>query len=136
MEMILKVHSALGKILEQPVSKITFEAIDGFFTLLPRHVDFVSALKTGILTFVSGEKTFYLACHEGVLLKKGKIVSISTKLGIVGDDIQALSQKIAQDFKEMDEARKETNKAMAKLEISLTKGIMAAKKGEDLSAHL
>lgn len=135
MEMLFKVFSPLGILIDRPVSKIDFEAIDGFFTLLPKHIDFISALKTGILTYtdLKGKKA-YIACHQGILIKKGKNVSLTTKLGILDNDLSHLTQRIETDFKQMEESRKESNKTMAQLEISLTKGFLSRNKAGESHA--
>ena len=128
MEMHLKVFSPIGIVLDTPVTQVDFEAIDGFYTMLPKHMDMVSALKPSILSYQAGEKSGYVACNKGVIVKKGKDISVSTKLAILGTDLKQLEKTIEVDFKEMEQQRKEANLAMAKLEIGLTKGLMALKK--------
>lgn len=128
MEMHLKVFSPIGIVLDTPVNQVDFEAIDGFYTLLPKHVDMVSALKPSILSYRTDGKSGYIACNKGVLVKKGSNVAVSTKLAILGTDLKQLEKTIEIDFKEMEQQRKEANLAMAKLEIGLTKGLMALKK--------
>ena len=128
MELTLKISTPVGIALETTTEQVDFEAIDGFFTLLPRHVDMVSALKSGILSYKVGDKKAYVACNKGVLVKKNDEVSVSTKLAVLGTDLKELQQKIAIDFKEMEQERKEVNLAMAKLELGLAKGILALNK--------
>lgn len=127
MNMTLRIFSPTGIVLDTPVNQVDFEAIDGFFTLLPRHTDMVSALKAGILTYHKGENRSYIACNRGVLVKKNDVVSVSTKLAISGSNLKELEQKIAVDFKALEEERKEVNTTMARLEIGLAKGIMSLK---------
>lgn len=127
MNMTLRIFSPIGIVLDTPVDQVDFEAIDGFFTLLPRHTDMVSALKAGILTYHKGENRSYIACNRGVLVKKNDVVSVSTKLAISGSNLKELEQKIAVDFKALEEERKEVNTTMARLEIGLAKGIMSLK---------
>ncbi len=123
--MMFKVFSPTGILLDTKILKVDFEAIDGFFTLLPKHVDFVSALKPGILSYTTmDKKTRYMACNQGILVKRGDEVHLSTKLGILDDNLEQLKKTIEVDFKEMEEMRKESNKAMARLELGLTKGLM------------
>ena len=129
MELTLKIATPIGIALDTQTTQVDFEAIDGFFTLLPRHADMISALKSGILSYKVGDKKSYIACHKGVLVKKGETVSVSTKLAILGSDLKELQQKIAVDFKEMEQERKEVNLAMAKLELGLAKGILSLKTG-------
>ncbi|MBR6411943.1 MAG: F0F1 ATP synthase subunit epsilon [Alphaproteobacteria bacterium] len=133
MELNLKISTPIGIALDTATTQVDFEAIDGFFTLLPRHADMVSALKSGILSYKVGDKKSYVACHNGVLVKKGSDVSVSTKLAILGSDLKELQQKIAIDFKAMEQERKEVNLAMAKLELGLAKGILSLK--QDGGAH-
>jgi len=128
MELTLKISTPIGIALETTTKQVDFEAIDGFFTILPRHVDMVSALKSGILSYKVGDKKAYVACNKGVLVKKNDEVSVSTKLAVLGTDLKELQQKIAIDFKEMEQERKEVNLAMAKLELGLAKGILALNK--------
>ena len=68
MEMILRISTPTGIILDTPVAQVDFEAIDGFFTLLPKHMDIISALKPSILSYKIGDKKSYVACNKGVLV--------------------------------------------------------------------
>ncbi len=131
MEMRLKVYSPTGIVLETPVTQVDFEAIDGFYTVLPRHVDMVSALKSSILSYKIDGKKSYVACHQGVLVKKGENVSVSTKLAIMGTDLKELQKMIEVDFKTMEQERKEVNLTMARLELGLAKGLMDLNKNKE-----
>ena len=125
MSLTLRVLTPTGIALDTPVAQVDFEAIDGFYTLLPRHTDMVSALKAGILTYTTGVQKSYIACNKGVLVKKNDQVCVSTQRAILGTDLKELEQKIATDFKETEEERKEANLAMARLELGLARGMMS-----------
>lgn len=129
MEMYLRIYSPTEVILDTPVNQVDFEAIDGFFTLLPKHMDMVSALKPSVLSYKIGDKKSYVACNKGVLVKKNDIVSVSTPLAVLGSDLKELEHRIEVDFKGMEQERKEINLTMAKLEVGLAKGIMRLKEG-------
>lgn len=130
MLMQLKVFSPVGIILNQPVKKIDFEGLDGFWTLLPKHVDMVNALKPSIVSYqTNDDQTRYMACNKGVIVKKNNEISISTKLAILDDSLEKLQKTIAVDFKQMEEERKEVNTTMARLEIGLVKGLQTLKSG-------
>ena len=49
--MKLKVWLPTEVLLEEDVIRIKAEAENGWFGLLPRHVDFVTALVPGVMTF-------------------------------------------------------------------------------------
>ena len=129
--MELKVVTPTEVILSCPIQKITIEGIDGFRSLLPKHMDFITALKSGIMTYLTlDNKTKYLACNQGLFVKCGTQVSISTPWAIISDDLQHLKQHIKQAFQEMEQERKEVGVSMARLEIGLTKGLMQLRKEE------
>lgn len=124
--MTLKVFSPTGVVLDLPIHKVDFEGLDGYWTLLPKHVDCVDALKPCIVSYTdTSDKTRYMACNKGVIVKKGNVVSISTKLAILDDDLKKLEKTIEVDFKQMEEERKEVSTTMARLEIGLAKGLQA-----------
>lgn len=128
--MQFSVLTPTGILLTTDTQKITVEAKDGFHTFLPRHIDYVTALKTGIISYTDkNNKTAYIACNEGILTKKGNKVELATRLGIVGHNLDALKTLIETDFKKMEETRKEANKTMAQLEISLAQGLLQLTKG-------
>lgn len=122
--MQLSVHTPTGLVLERQIDKIDVEAIDGFYTLLPRHVDFVTALATGIASYTADGKKAYIAVNGGILVKQGSAVRLATRQAVSGDDLSALKNLIETDFKHMQQQRKESAAALARLEIGLTKGLM------------
>lgn len=128
--MDLKLVTPMQIVLDASIEKIDVEALDGFFTLLPKHIDFISALKSGIITYVINGKKNYAACDHGVLVKKGNSVYISTTVAILADSLDELKKTITTTFKDMEQERKELNLSMARLELGLTKGLMSLSKGE------
>ncbi len=128
MLMQLKVFSPTGVVLDIPIRKIDFEGIDGYWTLLPKHVDYINALTPSIVSYTNENNEIkYMACNKGVIVKKNQDVSISTKLAILDDSLEKLQKTIEIDFKAMDEERKEVNTTMARLEIGLVKGLQSLK---------
>lgn len=135
--MQLKVHTPIGTVLDLPVKKVDLEGLDGFWTLLPRHADFINALAAGIVSYTTeDDKTLYVACNRGVVVKKDKEVRISTPLAILDDNLEKLMRTIEIDFKQMEEERKEVNTTMARLEIGLIKGMKALKAEGGISGGL
>ena len=128
--MQFSVLTPIGLLLKTEAQKIIVEAKDGFHTFLPKHIDYVTALKTGIISYADKNgKTSYVACNEGILTKKGTDVQLATRLGIIGSDLEELKTLIETDFKKMEESRKEATKTMAQLEISLAQGLLQLTKG-------
>ena len=123
--MHLKVLLPTEVLIDQPVSKVIAEAENGSFCLLPRHIDFLAALAPGILLFQSesGAETF-LAVDEGVLVKCGAEVLVSTRNAVQGTDLENLKQQVVQRFRAVDEQERLTRSALAQLEASLARRFM------------
>lgn len=123
--MLLKVLLPKQVLLEEPVRKVVAEGQNGSFCLLPRHVDFVSALVPGLLEYetTSGEEV-YLAVDEGVLVKCGAEVLVSTRHAAQGADLGQLQALIREQFSELDEREKQTRSALAKIEADFIRRFM------------
>ena len=129
--MKLKIFTPTEVFWDSEIQKIDFEALDGFFTLLPKHIDFVNALKPTIVKIQENNQYHYVACQKGVVVKKGDEVFISTSLAIKNDDLTELKKQIKNEFSKMEEERKEVLLSMTRLEVGLTRGLMQLQnKGE------
>jgi F-type H+-transporting ATPase subunit epsilon len=123
MNMTVKVILPSGVLLEKEVVKVVAEAQNGSFCLLPRHVDFVAALVPGILALTSpdGEEAF-LAVDEGVLVKRGPEVLISTWNALLGK-LGELRQAVLTQFRALGEQEQKARLALDHLEASLARQI-------------
>ncbi|MCP5244615.1 MAG: F0F1 ATP synthase subunit epsilon [Burkholderiales bacterium] len=110
-------------LVDEKVIKVIAEAENGSFCLLPRHIDFVAALKPGILSFYSpdGEEGF-VAVDEGVLVKCGCDVFVSTLNGVRGTNLDQLQALIDERFLELDEHERKARTALARLEAGTLRG--------------
>jgi len=126
--MQLKVLLPTQVLVDEPVSKVVAEGEDGSFCLLPRHVDFTSALVPGLLVFEpAGGGEEFLAIDEGVLVKCGDEVLVSTRRAVRGADLGALRRTVAEEFRVLDEHEKAARTASAKLEAELVRRFMELK---------
>ncbi|MFH2125520.1 MAG: F0F1 ATP synthase subunit epsilon [Pseudomonadota bacterium] len=120
--MKLKVLLPDQVLMDQEVAKVVAEGENGSFCLLPRHVDFVAALSPGILSFVDqrGQEQF-LALDEGVLVKQGQEVLVSTRRGVRGGKLGELRHLVDEQFRELDEYEIKARTAMAKIEAGFVR---------------
>lgn len=123
--MKLKILIPTEVFLDTTVEQVNAEAKNGDFGILPNHVDFVAALAPGILTYRSenGEEVHF-AIDEGILVKRGDEVLVSTKQAIRGADLETLHQTVAEQFQHLDEQQKMTRTALAKLEAGMMRGVL------------
>jgi F-type H+-transporting ATPase subunit epsilon len=117
--MNLKILLPSKVLIEEKVIKVIAEAQNGYFCLLPRHIDFVTTLVPGILSYQSekGEEIF-LAVDEGVLIKFGQEVLVSTRNAIRSPDLDQLKRTVEKEFKTLDEHEKVARSAVAKIEAN------------------
>ncbi|MFO7738972.1 MAG: F0F1 ATP synthase subunit epsilon [Desulfatiglandaceae bacterium] len=120
--MKLKILLPTEVLLDEAVSKVTAEAQNGSFCLLPAHIDFVAALVPGLLSFEAIEgKEVFLAVDEGVLVKAGRNVWVSTRNAIRGEDLGRLRKTVEEKFKVLDDREKTVRSAMAKIEANFVR---------------
>jgi F-type H+-transporting ATPase subunit epsilon len=111
--------------VDERVLKITAEAQDGAFCLLPRHVDMVAALVPGLMSFVNeaGHETF-LAVDEGILVKCGDDVLVSTARVIGGRPLGELQRAVDQELKALGERQRRARAALGKIEADFVRRLV------------
>jgi len=111
--------------LTEKVTKVVAEAENGFFCLLPQHVDFTTALVPGVFSYStdSGEDA-YLAIDIGTIVKKGSEILVSTRNAFKGPELGHLKEVVVARFREIDEREKMARTAAAKLEVDLLRRFM------------
>ena len=111
--------------LKKEVKKITAEAENGWFCLLPKHVDFTTSLTPGILMLTTSEgKDVVLAIDEGILVKYRNEVVISTRNAIEGEDLGELKNRVEEIFIKTDEKEKDAQTALSKLEADFVRSFL------------
>ena len=116
--MNLRVLLPAQVLLDEEVEKVTAEAANGSFTLLPRHIDFVAALVPGILSYLTpGGREYFLALDEGILVKQGDQVYVSAARAVSGDDLEQLQDTVRNELRVLGEGEKRARSVMARLEV-------------------
>jgi F-type H+-transporting ATPase subunit epsilon len=115
--------------LQEEVTRIKAEAENGWFGLLPKHVDFVTALVPSVMTFqLVGKPEEYLAIDRGILVKCGPEVSVSTRAAVRGLDLVGLENNVESQFRAQAEREKESLAYETKLEADLVHGLLELEK--------
>ena len=115
--------------LDTEVTKVMAEGPQGNFCLLPRHIDLVSPLVPGILTYVpvDGEEQF-LAVDGGILIKQGAAVTVASRSAVTGP-LGNLRDQVEQMLSVTAERDKVSRSAVARLEAGFLKRFMSFSKG-------
>jgi F-type H+-transporting ATPase subunit epsilon len=104
-------------LVDEEVTKVVAEAQNGFFGLLPRHVDFVAALVPGILAFTDRDgRNQLVAIDEGVLVKCGGDVRVSVLNAVRGDALAELQDTVSSRFRQLDDEQRSARTALGRLE--------------------
>lgn len=120
--MRLKVLLPTHVLVDREVAKVVAEAENGSFCLLPRHIDFVAALAPGLFSFTTDDdEERFAAVDEGVLVKCGPEVLVSTRNAVLGPDLGTLREAIVQQFQVLDEHEQLIRSALAKLEADFVR---------------
>jgi F-type H+-transporting ATPase subunit epsilon len=120
--MNLKALLPTGVLIEEEVTKVIAEAHNGFFCLLPKHVDFAAAIVPGILSFeTAGGREEFLAVDQGILIKCGQEVLVSTRNAVRGPDLGQLRRTVEERFKVLDDREKTARSAMVKIEAGFVR---------------
>ena len=128
--MRLKVLAPGRTVLDEPVERVVAEAENGSFCLLPRHVDFVSALVPGILAYVpEGGSERFLALDRGVLVKCGPEVLVSTREAVAGADLGRLRATVREELARLDERELRARSALARLEAGFVRSFLELEEG-------
>lgn len=115
--MKLKIFLPDRILLEEEVSKVVVETLEGSHCLKPRHIDFVAALVPGILAYYPRDAhEQFVALDQGVLVKCGDELRISTPRATPGTHLGQLRETITRQFQELDERERLTRKILANLE--------------------
>lgn len=121
MLMKLKIITPLDIFYVDNVSKIKAEGLEGNFSILPNHADYVSSITTSVFSFEKEGKIEFFAVDGGVLIKYGENVEFSVRHAIKGNDLENLKKQMEISFKEMEEEEKQTKTALASLEGNIAK---------------
>lgn len=120
--MRLKIFLPTEVMVDEAVSKVIAEAENGYFCLEPKHVDVVTALVPGLLTYVTDEGIErFVGLDEGILVKCGPEVRVTTREAVRGDDPAALKRSMVSRRRELDEHERKTRTVLARLEAGVAK---------------
>jgi F-type H+-transporting ATPase subunit epsilon len=113
-------------VFDDEVYSLVAEGDDGHFGLMPRHIDFVSALVPGLLYFerqpdAPGE---YLAVDRGILVKQGETVTVSVRHAVGGVSLEELVQTVNSRFLELNDRERTVRSAVARLEAGFLRRLM------------
>lgn len=123
--MRLKLVLPARELIDLPVDRVSAESDYGTFTILPNHIDFATILTSGLLSYRPVEGTEeYLAVDEGVVVKTGDQVLVSTSNAIPGHDLGELRKLVETEFRRLSDRERKARTALARLESDFIRHYM------------
>lgn len=119
--MHLRIVTPAKMCVDRKVRRLVAEAPNGFFGMLPNHLDFVTQLVPGILLYQpeDGSDDRLVAVNSGTLVKCGNDVRVAVRGAIEGDDLGRLQERLETEFHKQDEDERVARSALARLEASM-----------------
>lgn len=115
--MRLSINLPTRVFLDTRADKVTAMGPAGGFTLLPRHIDFATALVPGLLAWTEEDREHFAAVAEGILVKLGDEVLVSVRAA-TGGELGELREAVRGMVEDVDEHEQAARSAVARLEAS------------------
>jgi F-type H+-transporting ATPase subunit epsilon len=127
--MRLQVVTPVKRVVDEEAAKVTAESEGGAFCLLPRHQDLAAALVPGLMHFVDADgREVFLAVNEGILVKSGRDVLVSSRQAVRGPDLPGLRRVVDEEFLVLDEKEKKARTVVTKIEVSFVRRFLEMNK--------
>lgn len=124
----LKIYSPIEMFLDEDVKKLTFKGKEGYLTILPNHIDYVSSFETNVMTFIDkNDNEKYIALNNGILVKYSNKVRLTAYKVLIGNSIKELREKINQATELENDIEKEINKNLKQLEYYMFNNLVNLK---------
>ena len=92
---ILKILTPKKTILNEEITKITFKGYEGYVTILPNHINYISMFSNHIITYCDKDNIEkYVYVLDGILTKTNKNIIITTQKAILSDNMIGLKKLI------------------------------------------
>jgi F-type H+-transporting ATPase subunit epsilon len=129
--MTLRIRTPERELPPLRIHKLQIPAQDGALTMLPKHIDFVTVTRPGILSGLDrDDRQFYFAVDRGVLIKRGGEVSLSVVHAARGDDLRGIREKLDDQLRQKDDREREIRASLARLEADLAQSFFRLEREE------
>lgn len=123
--MTLRVLEPVREALRADVARLSVPARDGVVGILPHHIDYVTAVAPGILTYIDGdEREAFVGIDEGILVKRGQEVLISTRQAVTGYDLGQVQAAYERQLAAQQEQERRARSALERLEVEFVRHVV------------
>ena len=121
-DMQVTLHLPTRTLFSGTATQLFAVAQNGSFGMLPNHIDFITALVPSVLILQTpeGEERVF-GIDEGLLVKKGHVVDIAVRRGVMGDDLDTLRETVRETFVDIDENERIARSALSRIEANMAR---------------
>ncbi|MDD2839529.1 MAG: F0F1 ATP synthase subunit epsilon [Rickettsiales bacterium] len=124
----LKIYSPIEMFLDESIKRLTFQGKEGFLTILPNHIDYISSFDTNVMNFIDmNNNKKFIALTNGILVKYADKVRLTAYKAILGNTLGELREKINQISENENNIEKEINKNLKQLEYYMLNNLTELK---------
>ena len=124
----LKIYSPTEILFDEEVKKLTFQGKEGYLTILPNHIDYVSSFESNIMSCIDKDNNQkFIALNSGILVKYSNKVRLTAYKAVIGDSLNDLKIKINEAIEGEEDIVKEINKNLRQLEYYMFNNIVNMK---------
>lgn len=118
--------------LDEQVDSVTARAENGAFGLLPRHVDFVTALVPGLVGYRTNGRELFVGVDGGLLVKRGDTVWVATPRATRGAELGDVRRQVRESFFERTDQERRVLRALRRLEADVVRRVVELEGERDL----
>ena len=115
-------------LLDEKTDKVSAPGREGYFQILPRHIDATWSLKAGILTVYQDGHERYFAVNEGFLVKRGDQVHVACLQALEGESLERLERNLRETFLRVDDMERKAREVLVKMEVDAMKRFVELEK--------
>ena len=124
MRLLLSVSTEV--LLDCPIRRLIAESTEGHFCVLPRHVDLVTVLVPGLLSYVREDgNEAVVAVDHGVLVKVGDEIRVACERAQSASDPETAARAVREHFDVQSEREKRARATLARLEVDMVRRLGA-----------
>lgn len=118
--------TSLGEVLvDAEVQSVHAEDDSGAFGILPRHVDFLTALRIGVLSWRDHRgNEHHCAVRGGVLTVRDGAVAVATREAVLDDDLDRLEHTVLAAFRSQQEQEQQARTGGQQLQLRAVRQIL------------
>jgi len=129
----LKIITPERIVLEQAVEEVTATAIDGEFSVLPKHEPLVSALAIDVLRYKSEGHEYFASVIGGILEVSNDVVTVLSDMAELDTEIDVSRAKQAKERVQAEQTQRTDKLDVQLREMALSRAMTRLKAAEQMT---